>query len=170
MRFLRPEAAAFLARWSEVAAALAVAGAGLWLVRLGGYFLTPLGLAVAAVALGWGLVALRRVRFQRPVAAPGVVEVDEGQVGYLGPSFGGYVSLRELTEIRMIRLHGERHWRLKQADGQVLLVPVAANGAGALFDAFAALPGMDTATLATAPDTSSDTLMVWRHPSRAALT
>lgn len=170
MAFLRPGAADFLARWREVGAALALATLGLWLMALGGYLLTPLGGLVIALALGWGLLAVRRARFQRPAAAPGVVEVDEGQVGYLGPTFGGYVSLRELTEIRMIRLYGERHWRLKQADGQVLLVPVAASGAGALFDAFAALPGMDTAALASVPDATSDTLMVWRHPARAALT
>lgn len=170
MSFLRPGAAAFLARWREVGVALAVGLVGLWLVRLGGYLLTPLGALVLILALGWGLLALRRVRFQRPVSAPGVVEVDEGQVGYLGPTFGGYVSLRELTEISMIRLYGEKHWRLKQADGQVLLVPVAAAGAGALFDAFAALPGIDTAALSAAPDAVSDTMTVWRHPARAALT
>lgn len=170
MSFLRPEAAAFVARWSEVSAALAVGLAGVWLIGLGGYLLTPLGVAIALLALGWGLLTLRRIRFQRPVSAPGVVEVDEGQIGYLGPTFGGYVSLRELTEIRMIRLYGENHWRLKQTDGQVLLVPVAAAGAGALFDAFSTLPGMDTAALAAAPDAPSDTLTVWRRPARVALT
>lgn len=170
MSFLRPEASAFLVRWREVAIASGVGLSGLWLIQLGGYLLAPLGGLVMMFALGWGLLALRRVRFQRPVSAPGVVEVDEGQVGYLGPTFGGYVSLRELTEIRMIRLYGEKHWRLKQADGQVLLVPVAAAGAGALFDAFAALPGIDTAALSAAPAAASDTLTVWRHPARAALT
>ena len=130
----------------------------------------PLGAIWLLVAGGWGLLALRRMRFQRPVDAPGLVEVDEGQVGYLGPSFGGYLSLRELIEIRVINLHRQRHWRLKQADGQVLLIPVAATGAETLFDAFAALPGVDMSALAAALDSRADTQVVWRRPSQAALT
>ena len=54
-------------------------------------------------------------------------------------------------------------WRLKQADGQALLIPVDAKGAGRLFDAFANLPGMDTADLIAALEPSA-------LPSQAALT
>jgi hypothetical protein len=79
-----------------------------------------------------------------------VVEVDEGQVGYLGPSFGGYVALPDLVEVRLVTLHGRRLWRLKQADGQTLLIPVDAAGANGLFDAFCSLPGMDMASLLAA--------------------
>ena len=77
------------------------------------------------------------------MSAPGVVEVDEAQVAYLGPATGGFVSLPELAEIRLIAVQGQRHWRLKQTDGQALIIPVDAAGAGALYDAFAALPGID---------------------------
>ena len=110
------------------------------------------------------------MRFQRPIAAPGVVELDEGQVGYLGPSFGGYVALRELVEIRIVTLHRQQHWRLKQSDGQVLLIPVAAIGAEGLFDAYAALPGVDMSAMAAALDSPADTQVVWRRPTHAALT
>ena len=72
---------------------------------------------------GCGGCALRR-----PWTRPGVVEVDEGQVGYLGPTFGGYVALPDLVELRLIAIRGQRLWRLKQADGQALLIPVAAAG------------------------------------------
>ena len=170
MSFLRPDAQALLTRWSEMACALLVFAAGLWLIRLGGYFLGPVGAALSLFAGAWALLALRRARFQRPVSAPGVVEVDEGQVGYLGPTFGGYISLRELVEVRMIRLHGQAHWRLKQADGQTLLIPATATGAAALFDAFASLPGADTAAFAAALDLRGDAQTVWRHPARVALT
>ncbi|MCX8509110.1 MAG: hypothetical protein ORN49_09580 [Rhodobacteraceae bacterium] len=170
MSFLRPEARAALRRWSEPALAFAITLGGLWLIRLGGYLLGPLGGALGLIGAGWTLLALRRARFERPVAAPGMVELDEGQVGYLGPSFGGYVSLRELVEVRMIRLQGRPHWRLKQADGQVLLIPAAASGAAALFDAFASLPGSDTAAFTAALDLRVDAQTVWRHPARAALT
>ena len=184
---IRPAALAGLRRWREVAAAAGFALLGLWLMALGGWILVPLGAMLTALALGLGLLALRRVRFGQAVDAPGVVEVDEGQVGYFGPAAGGYVSLPELQELRLLTLRGRRYWRLKQADGQVLLIPVAASGAERLFDAFATLPGMDTQALvaALAPaagrtaagrglirtdDSSVIGPVIWRRPARVALT
>lgn len=158
---IRPELAARILRWREPLAALALAGFGLWLMALGGLVLRPLGLMLLCLAGGWGLTAMRRLRFARSVEAPGLVEVDEGQVGYLGPTFGGYVALADLVEIRMIELYGKRHWRLRQADGQALLIPVAASGAEALFDAFATLPGADMARLAAALDAPPGIAPLW---------
>ncbi|OHC52100.1 MAG: hypothetical protein A3D16_08360 [Rhodobacterales bacterium RIFCSPHIGHO2_02_FULL_62_130] len=150
MSLIRPEVTALITRASEVIWATVMTGFGLWLIWLGGYLLMPLGAGVAALGLGWGIMALRRMRFAQTIAAPGMVEVDEGQVGYMGPTAGGFVSLPELTELRLITLRGRRVWRLKQADGQALLVPVDAEGAEGLFDAFTSLPGMDTAALVAA--------------------
>ena len=74
-------------------------------------------------------------------------------------------------------------WRLRQHDGQALLIPVSAMGAERLFDAFAALPGMDTGVLVAAVDpvvgpasenravvSIADSRVIWRHPTRAVLT
>lgn len=169
MSLLRPGAVAFLIRWREVAAAAGVALAGLWLLSLGGWILRPLGLTLTVLAIGWAVIALRRMRFQRGVAAPGMVDVDEGQVGYLGPTFGGYLSLRELTEIRLIDLYGKRHWRIRQADGQVLLIPIAAQGAETLFDAFAVLPGIDMSRLAAALDAPGEAGVIWSRCGRDGL-
>jgi len=166
---LRPAAISLLTRWREVASAAAVGFLGLWLFSLGGWILQPLGLILAALALGWGMIAMRRMRFQRGVAAPGMVDVDEGQVGYLGPTFGGYLSLRELTEIRLIDLYGKRHWRIRQADGQVLLIPIAAQGAEKLFDAFAVLPGIDMSRLAAALDAPGEAGVIWSRSGRDGL-
>jgi len=140
---IRPELAAALHRWREPLIAACVALAGLWVATRGGWLLGPVGLLIAALAAGLGLSAFRRVRFARQVGAPGVVELDEGQVAYLGPASGGFLSLRELSEIRLIAVQGRRHWRLKQSDGQALIIQVDAAGAEALYDAFAALPGIE---------------------------
>ena len=43
-------------------------------------------------------------------------------------------------------------------------------GARALFDAFASLPGADTAAFAAALDLRGDAQTVWHHPARVALT
>jgi hypothetical protein len=150
---IRAEVLATAHRWREMIAAGAVGACGLWLVWLGGYLLLPVGLAVLAFAATWAVTALRRMRFVQAVLAPGMVEVVEGQVGYLGPTLGGYVSLPDLVELRLVTMQGRRLWRLKQADGQTLLIPVDAAGAERLFDAFGSLPGMDMAALVAAVDT-----------------
>lgn len=150
MSFIRPELTAAAWRWREVLVALALASLGLWTAAQGGYFLTPLGLALTTLGTGWALTALRRLRFHQDGEAPGIVRVTEAQVAYFGPRVGGFVGLPDLAEIRLLTLRGRRIWKLKQGDGQVLHIPVEADGAEALFDAFAALPGMDTAALVAA--------------------
>ena len=168
MSFLRPEVTEALRRHSELIAAGGVTLLGLWIASFGGYFLTPLGALIALTGLGIGLIAWRRLRFAAPVAAPGVVQVDEGQIGYFGTDFGGFVAERDLVEVRLLRLNGLPHWRLKQADGQALLIPHAAAGAGALFDVFAVLPGLDLASLTDALADPAPSRVIWQHPARLA--
>jgi hypothetical protein len=127
---------------------------GLWTALQGGFLLIPFGAAVAGLGLVWMVTAWRRMRFAQAVAAPGIVEIDEGQIGYFGPEAGGYVAIPDLSELRLIEMRGRRLWQLRQADGQALLIPVDATGADRLFDAFASLPGMDTAALVAALDGS----------------
>ena len=150
MSAIRPEVSATARRWREVIAAVSFGAFGLWLIWLGGYVLFPAGLLVLAAAAAWALTALRRLRFAQAVHAPGVVEVDEGQIGYLGPTFGGYVAIPDLIEIRLVSMYGKRMWRLKQADGQTVLIPIDAAGAERLFDAFASLPGIDMGAVTAA--------------------
>ena len=161
---IRPEVGALARRWREVIAAAALAAFGLWTLSGGGYVLLPLGLAIVALAAGWGLIALRRIRFLRGIDAPGFVEVDEGQVGYFGPTFGGFVALADLAELCLAEHYGARAWRLRTGDGQVLLSPVDAAGADRLYDAFAALPGIDMSALVAALDHGQPTLPLWTRP------
>lgn len=169
MGLIRDEARQSLYRAREVIAAGMVALASLWLMWQGGYVLLPVGAVLIALAALWAVQAVRRLRFVQAVEAPGVVEVDEGQVGYLGPTFGGYVALPELVELRMIVIHGTRLWRLKQSDGQALLIPAAASGAERLFDAFATLPGMDTQILVAALSGGGEDRVIWRRGAGAEL-
>lgn len=148
--FLRPEAISAVLRWREVGLAAGVVVAGLWVAGRGGYVLLPVGAAVCALGLGLGVLAWRRMRFANAGGAPGLVEVDEGQISYFGPNAGGFVAIPDLVEVRLAFVQGRRFWRLKQSDGQALLVPVEASGAERLFDAFSALPGMDTQALVAA--------------------
>jgi hypothetical protein len=147
---IRPEVLAALHRWREVIAAALTGLAGLWLASQGGYVLTPAGVIIALLAAFWAVTARRRMRFHTDIAAPGVVEVVEGQISYMGPVIGGAVALPDLVDLRLVTLRGRRLWRLRQTDGQTILIPVDAAGADALFDAFVSLPGMDSAALVAA--------------------
>ncbi|MCU0904125.1 MAG: hypothetical protein MUE83_09650 [Tabrizicola sp.] len=155
MSFIRPELMAAAARWREVIAAAIVAALGLWTATRGGYVLTTIGLALIALGAAWALTAFRRLRFQQDGEAPGIVRVTEGQIAYFGPRIGGFVGLPDLSEIRLLTLRGRRIWKLKQGDGQLLHIPVEADGADALFDAFATLPGIDMAALVAALGTDA---------------
>lgn len=172
---IRPEIIAALTRYREALGAGVVVLVGLWLMALGGYVLVPLGVIVADIGAVLTITAFRRAHFAQTVAAPGVVELDERQVSYLAPELGGFISLDELAEIRLLAMRGRRMWRLKQTGGQALLIPVDAEGAEKLFDVFAALPRMDTAALVLAmqpptPEKASmalatETRDVWRKHS-----
>ncbi len=148
--FFRPEAMAFLSRWSEVAFGVAVMVFGWWITRFGGWIWLGIGGGVIALGLGWAVLAWRRLGFQADPAAPGLVELDEGRIRYLHPRAAGEISLADLVEIRLLEFRGQKMWRLDDLSGQRLLVPVDAAGAGALFDAFSLLPGLSSADLAAA--------------------
>lgn len=162
MSFIRPELRAAAHRWREVLLGAGLAAFGGWIASWGGLFYLPTGLGLLAIGVGWAVLAWRRVRFLQAGEAPGFVRVTEAQIAYLGPRVGGFVGLPDLAEIRLLTLRGRRIWRLKQGDGQMLHIPVEAEGADTLFDAFAALPGLDTAALLAAlgSEAASDSKVV----------
>ncbi len=168
---IRPAALITLARWREVALSAAVALGGVWIATRGGPLLAVAGLALAALGAGLTLTAFRRLRFAQDIAAPGLVEVIEGEVRYFGPNIGGAVSLADLTEIRLLTLRGRRMWRLKQFDGQALLIPVDAAGAETLYDGFTSLPGLDMGQLLAAlgPHTTGPGLIDSQTPEMALI-
>ncbi|WP_395541590.1 hypothetical protein [Neotabrizicola sp. sgz301269] len=181
---LRPEVSALMRRWAEPALGLGLAALGLWIATRGGWLLPVFGLPLVALGGGFALIALRRMRFAAGIAAPGIVELDEGRIRYLHPTMPGEVSLPDLTEIKLLALRGRRVWRLREAGGRGMLVPVDAAGAEGLFDAFATLPGLTSADLvaALAPDVpvaAGTTLpapigqterLVWRRKGRGLTT
>ncbi|MFN0114602.1 MAG: hypothetical protein ACKVPY_08005 [Paracoccaceae bacterium] len=170
MSVLRPEVTAALARWSEVIAATGTGVAGLWLMSAGGWVLWPVGLALLAAAFGWVAVAIRRLRFRRQVEAPGVILLDEGQLGYFGPVYGGAMALADLVELRLGWRDGALEWRLRSRDGQMLRIPASALGADRLYDAFAVLPGIDMAALGRSlddPPRAGVSRPLWTRPGIA---
>lgn len=170
MPLIRPEVQAAFWHWREVIFAALLAAFGLWLGTRGGLLLGTVGLLLGALGLGLGWLGWQRLRFARGPLGPGIVEVDEGQIGWYGPGVGGYVALADLAQIGLITVSGLRVWRFLQSDGQVLLIPTHAQGAGALFDALTALPGLDGAALLAALEAPEDTPTIWRKRHLVALT
>lgn len=141
---IRPEARAQILRWREALVGGAIGALGLWwVIGPGGLLILPaIGLIVAGAALIW--VGVQRARFRSTGQGPGSVRVDEGQITYFGPLTGGVVALRELSRLTLEKGLYPAHWRLTQPGQPDLLIPVNAEGAEALFDAFATLSGLRT--------------------------
>ena len=169
--FLRPEVAALLRRWSEVIGALAVLAIGLWIAARPGLIVQGFGFVLAGLAALALIPAVRRARFATDGQGPGVVQVIEGRILYMGPTTGGAVSLADLTSLALRRDHtGAAAWILSEP-GQLLVVPVDAAGAEALFDAFTTLPGLGAQRLLAARQGSRiGEQVLWRSVSPPALT
>ena len=129
MSFLRPEARAALWRWREVIAGTAVLALGLWWAATGLSVIRWLAVPVIAAGAAIAWTGLQRLRFRRGGGGAGVVEIVERRIAYWGP-------------LALDPGGKPLHWVLTPHQGEALSIPVNAEGADALFDAFAALPGL----------------------------
>ena len=170
MSFLRPEARETLWRWREVLVGLGALIGGAWLVLGPGRLLAVPGAALLVLGLLLVWVGVQRGRFRRAGDGVGVVRVDEGQISYFGPLTGGVIALRELERLSLDASHHPAHWRLEQPGQAALLIPVNASGSEALFDAFAALPGLKTERMLAEMQTGlPQAVVIWeRRPLRPA--
>lgn len=161
---IRPEAKAQLVRWREVlVGAFAFLLGFWWLVGPGNLLILPaIALMIAGAALIW--VGAQRARFRSAGHGPGAVQVDEGQITYFGPLTGGAVDLRDLDRIVLDPTLHPTHWRLRPCGHPELLIPVNAEGAEALFDAFATLEGLRMAQVLSALNSmESAPVVVWQR-------
>lgn len=143
-RILRPEAMATLTRWRGVLISAAVMALGLFWAIYSYALIRWLGIVMTLAGAASLIAAAQRMRFARASDDPGVVTVDEGAIAYFGPLTGGVVARSEMTALAIDRTGKPAHWALSQPDQPDLMIPLGAKGADALFDAFAALPGMRT--------------------------
>lgn len=164
MSFVRPEARAEIWRWREVIF-------GLLVVALAAYWFTGHGLlhwvsypaAIAGIALIW--IGVPRARFRGPGGGPGVVQIVERRVSYFGPLTGGMIDLNELSALALDATAHPPHWELTVIGEPPLHIPVSAQGADALFDAFQSLPKLNTGKLVGVLDLKEGRHIVWRKTS-----
>lgn len=147
MSFIRPEVSTFLHRWRGVLIGAAVALLGLWWIATSHGLLGWIGWVVLVAGAALAFTGLQRLRFVSGSGGPGVVSITEGQVAYFGPLTGGVVALSELSRLEIDHSGIPAHWGLHQPGQPVLAIPLTAANADALFDVFAALPGLNTERL-----------------------
>lgn len=169
---IRPDAFDLLHRWREALFGGVAVTLGLWFWLAGRGVPALLG----AVAVGVGAIlilsGIRRALFRSDTDSPGLVEVDEGRITYLGPIMGGAVEIDDVTEVTFRRTAtGEAFWRISQSGGRPLLIPEGAAGSELLLDALVSLPGLDTGAMVRAVRTPKPaTVIVWRRAALRALT
>lgn len=172
MSFFRPEAKAAVARWREVLVAAVIIGLGLWIaLRPAGMIVTGFGYVLIGLGAVAMVPAVRRARFLTGGDGPGVVQIDEGRILFMGPETGGAMALDDLSVLSVRRDRtGKTAWVLADAT-QLLVIPVDASGADGLFDAFAALPGLNIDRLiATVQSRTVGSQRLWARNSPIALT
>lgn len=163
---LRPEARAALWRGREVIVGIGVTGLGLWWALTSFGILQWLGWGLAALGTGLVLGGVQRWRFRQEGRGPGILRIDEGRVAYMGPLTGGTADLDAVRRLRLDRRGTPAHWLLETGD-EVLAIPVTAEGAEALFDAFVALPGLKRGRMIELlNEEARDIVTVWTRPAR----
>jgi hypothetical protein len=134
----------WILRWREVLIGVAIMVFGLWWWWNTYAFVSWLSLPVilTGAALIW--TGVERLRFRQGGGGTGVVEIDERRLSYFGPLTGGVIAMDDVTRLVLDPTGRPAHWVLSGVGGQSLSIPVDAEGADALFDLFAALPGIKT--------------------------
>jgi hypothetical protein len=161
---------AILSRWAEtgIAAALLAFALiyGIDAARLGGWPGWAL-IALAAPVAIWLRLAALRAWSRRADMGPGVASVDERRVTYMGPQTGGALSLDALRAVDVES--GEAPiWILRQDGGPTLRIPAGAEGADALPEALAGLPGFSELKALRALGAAGHALHpVWRRGAGA---
>ena len=144
MSFVRPEVRAGMWRWREALIGSGLIALGLYWALVVHGLIGWIGWAVVPCGAALAITGIQRARFRGRAGGPGVVTVDEGQIVYFGPMTGGAVAARDLERLTLDPSARPAHWILTEPGQPPLQIPVNAEGADALFDVFATLPGLRT--------------------------
>ncbi|GGB22126.1 hypothetical protein [Allosediminivita pacifica] len=169
MSLIRPEAAKVLNRWREALIGAAVLCLGTyWTFLTGPGLLRWAGVAVAMGGVALAVAGIQRARFRGEGQGPGVVHVVEGQITYFGPLTGGVAYIESMRALSLDPRAEPPHWLLEQEGQPTLAIPVNAEGAEQLFDAFAHLPGIRTEKmLRELRGGATEPVLIWRaEPAR----
>jgi hypothetical protein len=153
--------------YAEVFAGAIIAVIGVYNILRPGWVLQALGAVCILAGCAIAFTAFRRARFPTAQDGPGVVEVDERQISYFSAYAGGSVSIEALARIRIETNDAgpwgeDMYWIFEEDGGNSLQIPASASNIELLFDAFAALDGVnyDAVTNATRA-TENGEFLIW---------
>ena len=166
MNFIRPEVRAEILRWREALVGVAILLLGLyWALGVTPGLLVWIGYLALFLGAALFFAGLQRGRARMGGGGPGVVQVIERRIGYFGPLNGGLVDLDAVTSLSLDPTEHPRHWVITHEGGPALHIPVNAEGADVLFDAFASLPGLSPGRVAsTLKHEGTAPIVLWRRP------
>ena len=158
-------------RWRDAAIGAVILGLGLWWAwtAFGLLLYLSFPLVFIGVAILW--TGIRRARFPRARGGAGVVDVDERQITYFGPGHGAAVSIDALVRVE-VRTLGRGveglSWVFHAVGQPPLVIPGNAENAESLFDALAALPGVDYAAAGRAGEAEEEGVhLLWQKEQSA---
>ena len=162
--FIRPEVKALAWRWRELIVAEILFFFGLWWALTSSGPVKWMGWIVVVLAIGLSIAGVLRGRFRQSGQGPGVVKILERRVGYFGPLTGGAIDWAQAALLELEpNAKPAPHWILSDVNGQVVEIPVNAEGADALFDAFASREGINMqATVDVLSRTSTERVVIWQ--------
>lgn len=164
MSFIRPEAQKAMMQWREALLGAAILVLGLWWSS-GSGILQWVGVVVVLAGAVLIYTGVQRGRFRAGKGGPGVVTVDEGEISYFGPLSGGVVSISDVALVMLDPTQDPPVWVLQQPRQADIAIPVNAEGAEGLFDAFAQLPGIRTEyMLASLKSDAGQPVVIWAKP------
>ncbi len=155
---------AALTRWREVLTGAAIVGLGVYWSFSAGSVLR--WVAVLVILSGGAILweGLRRLRLPKGGGGPGIVQVTERQITYLAPDLGGILSVDELTRVEIRSTGGRQVWLFYSAGQPPISIPGDAVGFEKVFDALAALPGVNLEqAIEAASSTVGDLFLVWQE-------
>lgn len=166
MSFIRPEAAAFLARWAETAAVAAISAIVIWHGARAGLAGSPLGWAAAAVALLVGGVAARAAALRAYLGSTGEQRVfaREGRIIVLGPFGAQKADIDTLARVELSQGRVGPAWMLTDDAGGVVAAPFAFDPERQALDALSTLPGFSQDAAAAALSRGVAHTVLWRRP------
>lgn len=161
--FLRPQARATLWRWRETIAGAGLVALGLWWTFASFGIVRALGVVLTIGAVILVIAGVQRARFRIGGDGPGIVQVAERRLAYMGPLNGGQMDIADLIRLELDpTAYPSATWVLTEIGGGHLSIPVNAQNADALFDLFSSLRGIQTpALLAALSDAPATRVTVW---------
>lgn len=169
MSFIRPELEEKIIRWQEplihsgfVVVELLVLRSAVAKLNIP---LQILCVFLIVISVGLMIVSIRKTRLRGVGTIQGHVEVDERQITYFTAGDGWSVSINDLMRVHLISAEvpeADMTWVFKDVFGTKLTIPSSAKNVDGVFDALAALKGVDYDAITNASTSSGSVIFtIW---------